>query len=458
MRQDLTPVRSTYVAPSFSANDDLLPLDPALERRIRRPMVVGASVVGALVLGLGLWAAVTQVDAGVTAPGQLRSEGSRKTIRRLEPGTVKAILVKEGQHVRAGQTLITFDDVQPRASVDVFQNQYDSALAQNARFEAEATGKTSIVFPAELNSRMSDPRVAEAIRDQQFLFTSRLQSLDGQMAILQQREQQANSTIQGLQAQIEALDERRRLTKDQLDGYKELEAKGFASKNLVRQYEGGMADIAGRRGALLSEIAKTRQQIGETRMQQASLRNDRQTQAADGMRQMQSLIAEARPKLAATSQTLSGAVVKSPVDGYVLNLSQFTVGGAAGAGELLMEIVPANEPLVVSAMVEPRDIDAVEVGQRARVRLDALNQRWQSPLLATVTTVSADRLVDQKSGQGFFRVDLRIDPSELKKIPKEVKLSAGMPASAILVTGKRSVLGYLVSPLRDTLENAFREQ
>ena len=457
MSRDLTPIRSTYVVPSFGANDDA-PLDPALERRIRRPMVVGASVIGAMVLGLGLWSAVTQIDAGITAGGELRSEGSRKTVRHREGGTVRQILVKEGQHVRAGQTLLVLDDVQPKATVDVLQSQYDSALAQNARFAAEATGKAAIEFPPELTARMAEPRVAEVVRDQQFLFSSRLQMTQGQASILSQREQQLGSSIQGLQAQLDALEERRRLTGEQLDGYKTLEVKGFASKNLVRQYESALADIAGRKGALLAEVAKTRQQIGETKMQQANLLNDRQSQAAEGMRTMQAQLADVSPKLTATRQTLAAATVKSPVDGYVLNLSQFTIGGLAGPGEVLMEIVPANEPLVVSAMVQPQDIDGVKIGQKARVRLDALNQRWVSPLHATVTAVSADRLVNDKSGQGFYRVDLRIDPTEMKKIPKGVKLTPGMPASAMLVTGKRSIFGYLVSPLRDTLEDAFREQ
>jgi HlyD family type I secretion membrane fusion protein len=421
-------------------------------------MVVGASVIGAMVVGLGLWSAVTKIDNGVSAPGVLRSEGSRKTIRHKEGGTVRQILVKEGQHVKAGQVLLVFDNVQPKASVDVFQNQYDSALAQNARFAAEATGRNTIEFPPELLARMSDPRVAQTVHDQEFLFSSRLQSTQGQMSILDQRQQQLNSSIQGLEAQLDALEERRRLTGDQLDGYKQLEAKGFASKNLVRQYEATMADIAGRKGALLSEIAKTRQQIGEARLQRGNLLNERQSQAAEGMRAMQAQLADSGPKLAATSQTLSGTTVRSPVDGYVLNLSQYTIGGVAAPGEVLMELVPANEPLVVSAQVQPQDIDAVHVGMKARVRMDALSQRWNSPLEATVMAVSADRISDQKTGAGYYRADLRIDPTELKKVPKGVTLTAGMPASTMLVTGKRSVLGYLIAPFKDTLEDAFREQ
>src|SRR5437868_3418315 len=138
MKLDLTPVRSSYVAPSFGG-DDRLPIDPALQRRMRRPMLVGAAVIGVLVLGLGLWASFSSLATGVTAQAEVRVESNRKTLRHREGGTIKQILVQEGQHVRAGQPLITFNDVEARAAYDVLQNQYDSLAAQAARFTAEAT-------------------------------------------------------------------------------------------------------------------------------------------------------------------------------------------------------------------------------------------------------------------------------------------------------------------------------
>jgi HlyD family type I secretion membrane fusion protein len=146
------------------------------------------------------------------------------------------------------------------------------------------------------------------------------------------------------------------------------------------------------------------------------------------------------------------------VDGYVLNLTQFTIGGMAGAGETLLDVVPEGEAMIVTVQVRPQDIDEVRAGMEARVRLNAFNQRWVSPLKARVLTVSADRLADAKDGRPFFRADLRIDPSEISKLPKNVKLKPGMPADAMIVTGERTVMGYLISPVRDTLSDAFREE
>jgi len=445
-----------YVAPSFD-DKDLVPLDPELQRRMRRPIVAGAAVVGVFVVGLTLFSAVAKIDSAVVAPGMVRVEDNRKTVRHLQGGTVRQILVKEGQHVRKGQVLLTFDEVQPKATNDVFQNQQDALLAQSARFQAEATGLRAVTFPAELTSRANDARVAGIIRDQDFLFTSRLQFFETQSAVLSQKLQQLETQISGVQAQVDAVNESDRLTKEELAGYQTLYEKGYAPKTLILRYQRTLADLAGRKGSLLADITRLREQIGETRLQITTLKEQRISQAAEGMRQMQSGLAEVTPKLAAARQTLDAATVRSPADGYVLDLTQFTVGGVVGSGERLMSVVPANAPLIVTARIKPQDIDVVHAGMKARVRLSAFNSRRTPPVEATVLTVSADQLVDDKTGEGYFRADLKIPPQELVKLPKGDKLSPGMPAEAMVITGRRSILSYVVSPLTDTIRDALRE-
>src|SRR5689334_17171610 len=149
--------------------------------------IVGALIILVMVIGLGTWASMAPLASGITAPAQVRVEANRKTLRKRESGTVKSILVKEGQLVRAGQPVILFNDTEPKASLDVLQNQYDSLLTQSARFSAEATNKSAITFPPEITSRMSDPRVAGMVRDQEFLFATRLQLFQSQTAVLAQR-------------------------------------------------------------------------------------------------------------------------------------------------------------------------------------------------------------------------------------------------------------------------------
>jgi HlyD family type I secretion membrane fusion protein len=457
MSNNVQPLHKGYVVPAFG--DAEVPVAPAgVDPRIRRPIRIGAAVIGSAVLGLGLWASVTPISSGISAPGEIRVEANRKTLRHREGGTVREILVKEGSRVKPGQVLLRFDDVQPKAGVDINQNAVDVALAQTARFTAEALGKATITFPAELTARMGDPRVAQMIRDQEFLFTSRQQLFETQNAVLGQRLEQQSSAIQGLQAQVAAVNEQMRLTEEQLTGYQTLYEKGFASKNLILRYQSTLAELAGRKGQLTADIARTREQMGETRIQLTGLRNQRQSEAADGMREMQARLSDSLPKLTASKQMFEGTVIRSPVAGYVFNLSQFTVGGVATPGEALMDVVPDNSPLVVTTEIRPQDVDQVKVGMSAKVRLSGLNQRWTSPIPAKVVTVSADRIVNEKSNQSYFRADLRIDPKDLTHLPKGLKLAPGMPADAIIVTGKRTVMGFLVSPLTDTIHDAFREE
>jgi HlyD family type I secretion membrane fusion protein len=457
MKLDLTPVRSSYVAPTFGG-DDRLPIDPALQRRLRQPMIVGAIVIAVLVVGLGLWASLSSLSTGISAQGEVRVESNKKTIRVKQTSTVRQILVTEGQRVRAGQPLITFNDVEPRAAFDVMQNQYDSLEAQVARFTAEATNKLSLEFPADLTARIADPRVAGMIRDQQVLFTTRTQLYQSQQSVLSQRLDQLQTQIVGQQAQVASVDEQIRLTNDEMASYQTLYDKGFAPKTLILRYQRSVADLSGRKGSLVAEIARLKQQIGETRMQMATTRDTRTSQAADGLRDSQSKIADTLPRLAAAREALDGTVIKSPVDGYVFNNTQFTVGGIAGPGEVLMDVVPANEPILVTVSIPPQDIDKVHVGMDARVRFTGLNQRWVTPMSAKVVMVAADKTINEKANAAFYRADLRVDAKELTKLKRNVQITPGMPAQAMIVSGHRTVMGSLISPIADTLRDALRDQ
>jgi len=305
---------------------------------------------------------------------------------------------------------------------------------------------------------MSNPAVATLIRDQQFLFTTRQQLFQSQSAVLGQRIDQQQTQVQGTQAQVDSTVEQIRLTDEELDGYRKLNEQGFAPKTLILRYERSLADLGGRKGQLLSEIARLKQQMGETRLQLASLRDQRASESAEGLRDSQSKLADVIPRLTSARQTLDATVVRAPADGYIFNLTQFTVGGVVGAGEVMMEVVPSATPLTVTAMIKPEDVDEVHTGMKAKVKLTGLNQRFHDSLNATVSVVSADRITNEKNGVSYYRVDLRIPPTELKKLKKGVEMTPGMPAQALIVTGKRSVMSFLISPITDTLEDAFREE
>lgn len=453
----LLPRRQSYLPPDFGQAQSRA-TDAELDARIGRPVRIGAIVIGVFVVGFGLWAAVTPLSSGISAPAEVRADSNRKTMRSREGGTVRQIRVKEGQYVRAQQPLLTFDDIEAKAAFDVYQSQYDVLRAQAARFSAEAAGRASLQIPQELRAKAADPRVAQLIQDQELLFSTRLQLHQSQAGVLDQRIAQLETQITGLQAQVDAVNEQARLTEEELEGYRKLNAQGFAPKTLILRYERQLAELKGRRGQLNAEVARVGQQMGETRIQLVSLRNQRASEAAEGVRDTQTRLSDVVPRLATARQNFQATVVRAPVNGYVFNLTQFTVGGVVAPGEVVMDIVPAGVPLTVSAMVKPEDVDQVKIGMDARVRLTGLNQRFSDDLQGKVAVVSADRITNQQSGVSYYRVDLQLRPTELKKLRKGVELTPGMPAQALIVTGQRTVLGYLLAPITETLHDAFREE
>lgn len=456
MTRQVEPARSFH-PPAFTVEDADL-VDQELKRRLRRPIVMGAAVICVFVLGMTVFASLAPMNAAVVAPGQVRVEANRKTLRHLTGGTVREILVREGQKVRAGQPLIRMDEVQAKAAYDVLRSQHDGLLAQLARLQAETSGQSSISFPPELSSRVSDPAVAALMREQELLFNSRLALYESQTSMLSQRVQQFRAQAEGIQAQLESVAEQARLTNEELSGYKTLHEKGYAPKTLILRYERTLADLAGRRGQLMGDLGRNREQATEAQIQLAALREERITKGAEALRDTQAKLAEVSPRLAAATQAYQQTVIRSPSDGYVLNLTAHTPGGVIGAGEVIMDVVPVDSPLIVTARIKPEEVDDVRPGMGAKVRLSAFNYRKVAPVDATVVSVSADALVDQKTGASFFNADLRIPAEELRRLPKGASLSPGMPAQAMITTGKRTIMSYILGPITDTLDTALREE
>lgn len=424
---------------------------------IRGPIRGGLIVILIFVVGIGLWASFAPIWSAVVAPASVQVEASRKTVRTRDGGVVREILVREGQSVNAGDLLLRFDDTVPQAQFDVLSQQYDNTVMQQARFLAEVNGARTVTVPAELSARLSDPRVSQVVNNELLIFNSRLATLDNQSAILNQRFEQLNTARGGLDVQVRSIDEQVDLITEELDGYRRLNEQGYAPRTLILRYERQLAEIAGRRGALVSEITRNTQQAGEVRLQLTQLREQRETEAAAGLRDAEARIADIGPRLNAARDALAQTRVTAPDTGFVLNLTQFTIGGVAGAGEVLMDVVPANAPLIVRAQIQPQDIDEVRAGMVAQVQLSAYSAQRVPKVEGRVVTVSADAISNDQ-GQRYYQADLRIEPTELAKLPEGVDLYPGMPAQAMIRTGRRTIMAYLIGPLGDMINRSLREQ
>ena len=430
----------------------------ALRRRLASPVVGGLLIIVVFVVGLFIWMIASNISGAVMAPGVVRVEQNRKTIKHLDGGIVKQILVEEGDRVRQGQLLLQFEDTQARAQLEVLRSRYYNYLAQRARLEAEHRGAGVIVWPAELLQAQSDPNVAQMMADQSALFVSRVMVVRTQSDVLRQQIEQMNSQISGYQAQLDAVEEQAALMKDELEGLLKLHEQGFVATNRLRGVQRQAAGLGGQRGELLSRVAASRQQIGETRIKLVGLQQQREREAAEGLRDVQAQLADVGPRLRAAEGVFERTRVRAPSEGYVFGLTQHTVGGVVTPGERLLDVVPTNAPMVVEARIRAQDIDTVAVGMKARVRLSGHSQRKVRDLEATVVRVSADRLMDEQTGEPYFLADLRISPASMKKIDPSVQLTPGIPADTMIVTSERSIFTYLVGPLKDVVSDAMREE
>ncbi len=438
-----------------------LEIDPTkrktqLDRKTGRIMSGGLLIIALFFGGFGTWAAVAPLSSAATATGFVIVEGQRKKVQHLEGGIVKEILIRDGDAVEAQQIIMRLDETRALATRDLLRGQLRAARAFEARLMAERDLAQSIVYPQELLALQDDPRVAEILATQTNLFQARLEAFTGELKVLAQRIAQSKEEIAGLAAQEKSERRQRELIVEEIKGVEAMLAKGLERKPRLLALQRAAAELEGNRGAHLAQIARAKATITESQLRILDLKNQRMKEVAGQLNEVRQAIADAQEKLRSTEDTLQRTEIRAPVAGIVVGLQVHTVGGVVGAGGTIAEIVPQKETLIIEAQVRPEDIDVVHPGLPAQISLQSLDRRM-STLDGTVTHVSADRLNDPQTKLPYYEALVSIDPESLEATVGAV-LYPGMPAIVMIATGKRTALGYLVSPITDFMGRAMREQ
>ena len=430
---------------------------PALRERLRRLTWTGNLLVGGFVLGLGTWSTVAPLESAAIASGTVESESSRKTIQHLEGGIIKEIRVADGDLVHAGQILILLENTKASAEVESLNGQLWDAIAREARLTAEQRGDEGVSFPPELErANKESPSVAAVLSGQQTIFETRRQVFQSQVAVNREKRLQIEKEIEGLRAQASATTKRVAIVRDEATTVATLVEKGLERRPRLLSLEREAADIEGRRGEITAQISRAEQVISESQTNLLKLENDRQNEISQAMREVQSQIFQLHERLQAANDQLSRTAVKAPEDGVVTDLKVHTPGGVIGAGAPLMDLVPRQDRLVITARVRPEDIDVVRPGLEADVNLLPYNQRRVAPLHGEVMRVSADRLLDKRTDQPYYATKIRVqDPQAAGH--DGINIIPGMPAQVFIKTGRGTVALYALKPLLDSFNNAFRE-
>jgi HlyD family secretion protein len=432
-----------------------VPVSDPSKPSIGIPARVGTALILLFVVVFGGWGWLVPLDGGAVAPGVVNPDSGKKTVQHLEGGIIAELRVHEGDAVKAGQPLVVLESTQARAAHDTLVQQRLSLLARKARLDAEKAGQSRIDLPAELRS--ADPQVGNIVDAQQEMFETRRSTHRARRDILAQRIEQLLHQIKGAEAQVESATKQIDLVGEELKAKQHLVARGLSPKPELLRLQRTDAEISGKRGEYVAEIARARQQIGEARMQLLAVDAERADQIAADAEKLRAELAEVIEKLQASADVVRRTVVAAPVNGTVVDVKFKTIGGVVQRGEPIMSIVPAGDELIVEARLTPMDVKAVHSGLQAQIHLSAYSSRIVPKIPGTVRTVSADRLMDDSTHQPYYLARVAIDRATLERLAPTVDLISGMPVEVLVVTERRTMVDYLTKPFRDALWRSFRE-
>jgi HlyD family secretion protein len=431
-------------------------------RATKTHKVLGYTAVAITVLGFGLWANVALISGAIVATGLFVTTGQNKVVQHLEGGVIKDILVREGDIVEPGQVLVRLDDTTPRAELRRLAIRNVLNTAKTARYMAEIQGDRQVDFPTDLAPKSAglDIRdIDEIIDTQRLAFDARRKNVDTQIAALA-------DAITGLQQRIDAGGLQEQSVKQQVELIREEFASkstllpgGLIKKSELLALQRSEANLVGEIGRLGGDVGDARARIARTKEEMAGIRATAIKDAVEQLHQVGADLADVRERMRAAEGVLGRIEIKAPVRGAVVKLRYHTAGGVIEPGKPVMEIVPSREDLLVEARVRSRDIDHVEIGQRAEVRLTALDQRITPMAHGHVVYVSADAVPDDaKPGQApdSYITRIRLDQLGSHSDPN-FKAKPGMPAEVYIQTGERTFFQYLMKPVADSMNRAFRE-
>lgn len=418
---------------------------------------IGWWIVIAGVCGFLLWAFLAPLDKGVPLSGTVTVSTNRKTVQHPTGGTVEAILVKEGDHVKAGQPLVRLNAVQVTASAEMARVKYFTARAAEARLISERDGTDEIVFPPDLSHEKDDPRVASNMRMQEQLLSSRLMAIKSELAAI-------DENIAGLKLQSSGLEESRdnkkaqmKFLKEQLDGMRELAKEGYVARNRLLDLERTYAQISGAISEDIGNIGRAQRQIAELKLRRIQRQQEYQKEVRSQLSDVQREAEALANQLKGLDYDMANSVIKAPVDGTVVGLAIFTHGAVISPGFKMMDVVPSGDSLDVEGHLPVHLIDKVHPDLPVELIFSAFNRNLTPHIPGVVTHVSADRFVDEQTGTPYYKLRAKVAPEGMKMI-SDLQIRPGMPVELFIKTGERTMINYILKPILDHIKMSMTEE
>jgi membrane fusion protein, adhesin transport system len=402
--------------------------------------LIAISAIGILVLIL--WAAVARVDEVTRGMGKVIPSSKVQLVQAAEPATVASILVRAGQTVKRGQILVRLDASQSSSALGQLETENQRLAARAARLASEGSGGSSGTLDAD-EAALSAVRQATA--------SSR------QSALAAAVEQRRRDLSEG-QATVAALESSARLAQDQVNMLAPLAAKGIVPQTELISAQRELVDVQGRLSAARQGIARASAAIREAQAQVSEARFDFRQQALNERSEVTTKIAVNEQSIRGAAARLDRNELRAPVAGIVNDVQVTTVGGFVNAGQKIMQIVPIGEKLLIEARVEPKDIAFIKVGDRANVKVTAYDFSIYGGLAGAVRQISADSIYDEAEKQAYYTVIVETDRAYIVSRGQRLPIVPGMICDVEIITGRKSVLTYLMKPVIKAFDEAMTER
>lgn len=404
----------------------------------------------------GVWATTVPLRSAVIASGVIKVHSKRKAVQHLEGGIIKSILVRENDHVKAGQLIALLDTTQIEASLGSLETKLFSDLAMEARLAAEQIRAKSISFPDELRINATRPAARIAIESQEAEFVARVAALDGERKLIDQQMLQLTDSIRGLESNAKGVEQQLAFLQEEIADTNFLLEKGLARKPRVLALKRTEAEASAQIARNASSIAESRGKIAELEDRRRQLGFNQSQDIAKQRHLLSEEIGDLRHRIAALRGQLARSELRAPESGKIVGLNSRDLSAVLAPRETLLEIVPMEDRLVIEATLKPTDREEVYVGQTARVRVHALNIRRRPMLDGKIVTVAADALTNPKTGVTSYMTEVELE-HRAETAPYLSSLLPGMPVEIFVETGERTFAEYLLQPMMLRIHRAFRE-
>jgi len=419
----------------------------------------GVGIIVAVFVVLGGWMALAPLASAAVSVGMVSADLNKKTVQHLEGGIVEEILVKNGDFVKEGQILVKFQNTNASAQLDILKNQYMEMVALESRLESQIAESNELVLSDAVKQLEQNKALETIIATQKQIFDLKQKMIKNDELITEQRIAQLMNYKDGINSLVSSKASRLKSIEEEIGEWKVLFAEQLVDKLKLRELTREKTMIEGDIANSKAEIAKASEQISELKSQLLARKKDVQDKIFSELVSVKNELSGVKSKLVAAQDTTQRLVVKAPIAGYVVGMEMHTVGGVIPAGKTILDIVPENSKLIIVTRVETKDIDKVHPKLLADIRFSAFDTRNTNVIEGSVVHVSADALVDQKSGMPYYEAKIELTSKGYEQIKGyNFNLVAGMPAEVMIKIENRTVLDYIVKPLSDMVSRSFNEE